>query len=82
MEAQSDPSPAPPEDGQRSHSYVNEVGLSVHVPSEVVSVWPTAAVPVIAGSTVLLGTALVLAEPTGESSAAAINIPSSNARAM
>jgi hydrogenase maturation factor HypE len=59
---------------------VNEVGLPFHVPSEVVTVWPTAAVPVIAGSTVLLGTAFVLAEPAEERSAAAMIVPNTAAR--
>jgi hypothetical protein len=51
---------------------VNEVGLPFHVPSEVISVWPTAAVPVITGRPVLLGVTCVLAEPTGETRSATI----------
>jgi hypothetical protein len=58
---------------------VKDVGFPVHAPSEVVTVWPTTAAPVIAGKAVLLGAAWVLAEPTGESSAAAISTPVSNA---
>ena len=39
--AQSDPSSAPPEAGQRTHWYVYEVGVLLHVPCVPVSVCPT-----------------------------------------
>ena len=80
MDAQSDPSGRLPDSGQRSHSYVNEVGDPVHDPSVVVIVWPTTAAPVSVGRAVLLGAAFVLAEPAGESSAATVTVASSNAK--
>src|SRR5947209_10045891 len=38
-----------PSRSHRSHWYVNDVGLPLHVPLSVVSVWPTWALPVITG---------------------------------
>jgi hypothetical protein len=40
---------------QRLHWYAYEVGELAHWPRSVVSVWPTRAVPVIAGSCVMAG---------------------------
>ena len=44
-----------PELSQSCHAYWYEVGLFVHVPLDVVSVCPTAAVPLICGSPVFDG---------------------------
>jgi hypothetical protein len=42
---------------QRSHWWAYDVGVLLHVPLLAVSVWPTAAVPLIAGGAVLTGAA-------------------------
>jgi hypothetical protein len=56
MTAQSEPSGAPPDAGQRTHWYAN-VGLPVHVPGAAVRVCPSDGMPVIVGATVFEGTA-------------------------
>src|SRR5262245_45482784 len=64
MAAQSEPSGLPPDDGQRTHWYANDVGLPFHEPCVARSVDPIAARPEIAGSAVFAGLACGAAEPT------------------
>ena len=46
----------PPPESQRSHWYAYESGEFDHVPVVEVNVWPCAAFPLIAGSTLFTGT--------------------------
>jgi hypothetical protein len=53
MTAQSDPSDAPPDAGQRTHWYVKVgAGSPVQVPGDTVSVCPSDGMPAIVGGTV------------------------------
>ena len=54
---QSEPSGFPPDVGQRTHWYLKDVGLLLHVPAVAVSVDPSTAFPEIVGSLVLTGAA-------------------------
>jgi hypothetical protein len=51
---------------QRSHAYAYEVGLLIHEPSEVVSVWPATGFPLIVGSAVATGGSVRPAVGAGE----------------
>src|SRR5688500_1781556 len=65
-EAQSLPSGAPPDAGQRTHWLTNVgAGSPVQVPCVAVRVWPTAGVPVMVGGAVFTGGAWSCAPPVG-----------------
>src|SRR3954453_6215339 len=48
---------------QRSHTYENDVGALIQVPSLAVSVWPTFGVPEILGRSVFAGATATAADP-------------------
>src|SRR5262249_50485698 len=72
MVAQLEPSPLPPEGGQRTHWYAYVIGaVPVQVPVVAVSVEPSVVVPFVRGSTVFFGAAWITARAEPLASAAA-----------
>src|SRR5690348_12835293 len=69
-------SPQPvPSVAQRCHWYANEVGLSLHVPFDAVSVWPSRSVPEMLGAALFCGAALERATATAATTPAATSTP-------